>query len=81
MTTRIKQAIAKVTLLTGKYFWIRISRQNIDNLIRYWRNYPNFKYLKVYEIVNYSSMTTKMGRTHEIGRQLGFITLNGFRFF
>lgn len=76
----IKQAIGKVVLITGNYFWIRISRQTSENLIRYWRNYPSFRYLKIYTIVNYSSQTTKRGLSHQIGNQIGYITLNGFSF-
>lgn len=79
--TRIKQAVAKVVLQSSKYFWIRISRQSQNNLIRYWRAYKDFRYMKIYEIVNYSKNTTKLGRTHKIGRQLGFITQNGYRFY
>lgn len=75
MTTRIKQAVAKVMRLNGTYFWVRISRQSINNLIRYWRNYPNFKYIKFFEIINYTK-----GGSHKIGSQLGYITINGFNF-
>lgn len=81
MTSRIKQAVAKIVLNSGRYFWVRISRQSQSNIIYYWRNYPDFRYLKVYEIENYSSRTTKEGKSHKIGRQLGFVTLHGFRFF
>lgn len=73
---RIKQAVAKIVLTTGNYFWVRISRQRIGNLIHYWRNYPNFRYAKFYDIVNYQK-----GTNHTIGRQLGFITLNGYNFY
>lgn len=81
MTTRIKQAVAKIVLDTGSHFWVRISRQSTNNIVHYWQKYPNFRYLKVYEIVAYSSKTTKSGGTHKIGQQLGFVTKNGFRFF
>jgi len=74
--SRIFQAVAKVVLLNGKYFWIRISRQSHNNLIFYWRKYPNFKYIKFYEIINY-----KKGGSHVIGKQLGYITPKGFNFY
>jgi len=73
---RISQAVAKVVLENKKYFWIRVSRQTHGNLIFYWRKYPQFKYIKFYEIINY-----KKGGKHLIGKQLGYITPNGFNFY
>ena len=77
---RIKQAVAKVNLLDGRYFWIRLSRCYMDSLITYWRNYNGFHYLKIYEIVNYRR--TKKGSipNHQIGNKIGFITLKSSDF-
>ena len=80
-TSKIHQAVAKVAFFDGNHKWFRVSRQKHDSLIRNFRNMPNFRYVKFYEIVNYNKHTTKRGGTHQIGRQIGFITLNGHRFF
>ena len=81
MENRILQAVAKVVFHSGKYCWYRISRQKFDSLINNFRNMPDFRYVKFYEIINYNRLDTKNGIKHKIGRQIGFITENGAKFF
>lgn len=81
MQYRVYQAVAKVVFLSGRYKWYRISRQKYDSLVFNFQRMPDFRYAKFYEIENYSRLTTKRGYKHKIGRQIGFITLNGWKFF
>lgn len=72
MNYRIKQAVAKVVLLDGHSFWLRISRALHTSLIDYWQKYPNFRYIKFYHFDRH---------TRRVGHQLGFITQRGYKFF
>ena len=69
---RIKEGVAKVVLLDNRSFWLRVSRAKYNSLVTYWQTYPNFKYIKFYHFDR---------KTRRVGLQLGYITLNGFKFY
>ncbi len=64
---RIYQGIIYVTLTNGVTFNKRVSRNRTANIVRFWRNYPLFKYAKIHEIINY-----KKGTNHVQGRKIGY---------
>lgn len=72
---RIKQAVAKVVNWDTSYYWIRISRRSLSSLASYYRNKSEFRYLKIYDIINY-----RKGGKHQISRQTGFVTIHGQKY-
>lgn len=76
MATRIKQAVAYVYLEGRNAYPIRISRAYLESLAYYWRKRSDFKYLKIWDIVNY-----KKGGQHTLTPfQTGYITRNGMKY-
>lgn len=78
--SRIIQAVAKITYLNNSHRWVRISRRTPDSFENWVRVQPNFYYSKIYTITNYHRLNTKRGIKHSIGEQIGFVTLNGSKF-
>ena len=76
MSYRVIQAVAKVVFTTGHHQWYRVSRQKHSTLEFNFRKMHGFRYAKFYEIINYKKNTA-----HNIGAQIGFITLKGSRWF
>jgi hypothetical protein len=74
-THRIQQGVIQVTFQNGGKPFFRVSRTYLSTLAKYWRNQNGFKYLKIYDIVDYSK-----GKRHVLGGQTGYITKNGMKY-
>lgn len=79
MADRIIQAVGMVFNDGQKPYAIRISRAYLESLANYWRNQSGFKYMKIYEIVNYRPKRKTGGQLHERGKQIGYITHKGMK--
>ena len=74
-THRIQQGVIQVTFENGGKPFFRITRTYLTTLAKYWRQQNGFKYLKIYDIVDYSR-----GKRHVLGAQTGYITKNGMKY-
>jgi hypothetical protein len=72
---RIRQGVIHVTFEDGRKPFLRVSRSYISTLANYWRSQTGFKYLKIYDIIDY-----KRGKQHKLSKQTGFITLKGSKY-